>query len=278
MATETPPSPRNTLASHLVTTLILATVVFLVASVGVKLGLIELPGLKRSASTTQDSNSPLGQNASHPDEPRQTRSAPAVLPNHFPETTPNEIAATHREVGSLEQMVKSCWPDRAHIPSLDEESITLHMLERLFGKITKRELIERVESLQLSNGAVRRITLAQEPPSESSPARTTLKVTDTLVDESQINLALSQSERQNPKPQALSKWRSSGELLKATEKAGLFFDDSRFPGGVVGTIVETITQTHPESPPEMQNTLSSIQIRAAGRLVQCSENNTCECL
>lgn len=77
-------------------------------------------------------------------EPVEPTSTP--LPMHFPTVEDDELHNSKRAASSLLDAFKACWPQVEVSTDAASEAMTLANIEKLFGKIKKREILETIDT------------------------------------------------------------------------------------------------------------------------------------
>lgn len=174
----------------MILTILLAVLVLAVAYESAKHGAFPL---KRSRTDTAEVAAPTPAQSAEP--------TPTPLPVHFPDVANDDLRDSKRASMDLTEAFKACWPKAPMMGEPDSvgpaAGLTLANVEKLFGKVKKREVLEEID---------------------------------------------------------------------ASRRLGLLFDNTVFPAGAAGSAIEAL------------DALTELQVRAAGRMLHCDNEERCECL
>lgn len=122
-------------------TLILGVVVFWLGYESNERGVFKM---KRPSTEAVASAPPVASESAT--TPSVAEASPTPLPPHFPTVEENDLAAkkAHDEM-SLSAAFSSCWVGAQEVPQPENAMMTLNDITTLFGKLKKREVLEKTE-------------------------------------------------------------------------------------------------------------------------------------
>jgi hypothetical protein len=130
-------------------TIVLALLVLAVAYESAKRGMFPLKREANPVSPTPPAPAPLA-----------IEPTPTPLPMHFPLTEDDDLQNSKRASSGLIEAFKACWPKTPVSDEVGGGAMTLTNVEKLFGKIKKREVLkESGEKIRGENDASRRLGL-----------------------------------------------------------------------------------------------------------------------
>lgn len=222
--------------------------------VALGLGIFWLGGKSLLKSNENDVSRPTLNAQVNPPPPTAT-----PLPPHFPadssETAP--IPPDQSSDQSLLAALERCWTDRQLNDLNAFDQFTVLDLEKVFGRISKQELIQQKEELELTNGLRRSIELR----TIDDEAKT--EVFD--IDSDGVPTLVASVAASKAGASEFKKWRKDSKTTRIEKNVGLLFDKSLFKGGAAGTARE------------VDGLIKEFQVRADGRILRCGSNGTCDC-
>jgi len=185
------------------------------------------------------------------------------LPSSFPyEASSQSTAGIPSRWVSFEQAVGTCWPDRlSYVRKSSDQRFDTADVERVFGPSRQKTLLEKTDVYRSSDGREQHLTSsATEPAIQLETDEDGLPVP--AIEETHDSPSDSRELVQSVRLYSILLGESPNPPTQ--ERDGRSF---RWPDAVsVGQIKE------------INGRIEQLQIRSAGRMLECSAFNQCECL